>query len=76
MPRIEYVKQRFAKKVMAKIEQANAIIAEYDRQGFSLTLRQLYYQFVARGFLPNKQIEYKRLGSEIRVGSLTLSIRH
>lgn len=70
MPLIRYVEQRFAKKVMAKIEQANAIIAEYDRQGFSLTLRQLYYQFVARGFLPNKQIEYKRLGHAINAGRL------
>lgn len=70
MPRIQYVEQRFAKKVMAKIEQANAIIAEYQAQGFALTLRQLYYQFVARGFLPNKQLEYKRLGHAINAGRL------
>lgn len=28
-------------------------------------LRQLYYQFVARDLIPNKQTEYKRLGSVI-----------
>lgn len=50
---------------LAIIEKANEIIAEYDRQGFTLTLRQLYYQFVARALIPNKQSEYKRLGSII-----------
>ena len=34
---------------LAVIDQANAIIDEYEEQGFALTLRQLYYQFVARG---------------------------
>jgi hypothetical protein len=47
---------------MAIIEQANAIIAEFQAQGFVLTLRQLYYQFVSRDWIENKQSEYKRLG--------------
>lgn len=34
-------------------------------RAWCLTLRQLYYQFVARGMIPNKQTEYKRLGSVI-----------
>jgi hypothetical protein len=29
------------------VEQANTIIDEYLAQGFALTLRQLFYQFVA-----------------------------
>lgn len=45
------------------IRQANEIIAEYEAQGFVLTLRQLYYQFVQRNIIPNKLAEYKRLGS-------------
>lgn len=53
---------------LAIIEQANRIIADYQAQGFKLTLRQLYYQFVARDLLPNKQTEYKRLGSIIDNG--------
>lgn len=44
------------------IDQANAIIAEYQDQGFVLTTRQLYYQFVARGLIANTPAEYKRLG--------------
>ncbi|MBA3548819.1 MAG: hypothetical protein H0T76_20240 [Nannocystis sp.] len=47
------------------IQRANVIIAEYQARGFKLTLRQLYYQFVARDLLPNKQSEYKRLGGII-----------
>jgi hypothetical protein len=53
---------------LAVIEQANTIIAEFMAQGFVLTLRQLYYQFVARDLIENKQTEYKRLGTIIRDG--------
>lgn len=52
------------------IEQANEIIAEYIADGFSLTLRQLYYQFVARDLIPNQQAEYKKLGEILSRGRL------
>ena len=35
------------------IDQANAIIAQYLDQGLKLTLRQLFYQFVARALIEN-----------------------
>jgi hypothetical protein len=54
---------QFRPATLNVIDQANTIIAEYQRRGFKLTLRQLYYQFVSRDLLPNKQSEYKRLGS-------------
>lgn len=41
------------------------ICAEYARQGFDLTLRQLYYQFVSRDLLPNTQQSYNRLGAVV-----------
>lgn len=64
MPRIAYGPQkRWSPTARSVVATANAIIEEYAAQGFALTLRQLYYQFVARGFLANKQTEYKRLGS-------------
>lgn len=44
------------------IQQADTIIKEYQARGFTLTLRQLYYQFVSRDLIQNKQTEYKRLG--------------
>jgi len=52
------------------IENANAIIAEYTEQGYELTLRQLYYQFVARDLIPNTMKSYKNLGSVINDGRL------
>ena len=65
MAKITYVEKRFNKRTMALIEQANGIIEEYLDAGYDLTLRQLYYQFVARGLIPNRDIEYKKLGNAI-----------
>jgi hypothetical protein len=45
------------------IQIASQIAEEYAADGYDLTLRQLYYQFVARGYIANRQSEYKRLGS-------------
>ena len=47
------------------IARAIRICEAYERAGYNLTLRQLYYQFVARGWLPNNMQSYKRLGSII-----------
>lgn len=63
--KITYVEKNFRRSSLAMIAQAEEIIEEYMAQGYSLTLRQLYYQFVARDLLANKQSEYKRLGSII-----------
>ena len=52
------------------IDQANVIIDEYQQAGFTLTLRQLYYQFVSRGLIPNKQTEYDKLGAIVNDGRL------
>jgi hypothetical protein len=52
----------FRAKTMAMIDQANEILEEYAAQGFVLTLRQLYYQFVVRLVLANDDREYGRLG--------------
>lgn len=62
MPKIAYVPKKFNAEHTGIIQQANTIIAEYAAQGFDLTLRQLYYQFVARDLMPNTQKSYKRLG--------------
>lgn len=62
MPCELYIPRKFSASVMVTIDRANAIIVEYQKQGFTLTLRQLYYQFVARGLIPNSQKEYGKLG--------------
>jgi len=60
-----FVDKNFKDSSLTIISKANDIIEEYRAQGFILTLRQLYYQFVARALLPNTQQSYKRLGSII-----------
>ena len=63
MPKIQYEDKNFNAKTLATIEQAESIVVEYQAQGFSLTLRQLYYQFVARALIPNTERDYKRIGN-------------
>ena len=65
MPKIAYIDKNFAASSLAIIAQANEIIDEYQADDLKLTLRQLYYQFVSRDLIANKQTEYKRLGSII-----------
>lgn len=70
MPKIQYVEKRLSGKRLATIAKANSIIEEYRTQGFVLTLRQLFYQFVARDIIPNTQREYNLLGATINDGRL------
>lgn len=65
MPKIAYIDRNFREDSLALIAIANNIIDEYAEQDFLLTLRQLYYQMVARDIIPNSQKEYKRLGGII-----------
>ncbi len=65
MPKITYINKNFRSASMVIIGDANEIIDEYEAQGYSLTLRQLYYQFVARGLIENTVRSYKNLGGVI-----------
>jgi hypothetical protein len=84
MPKIQYETINFSDRSRAIIKQAESIVNEYKKQGFDLTLRQVYYQFVARDLLPkewadpttgstNNQKSYKKLGdivSDARMAGL------
>ncbi len=63
--KIKYVPKQFRQTSLDIIEVSNSIIVEYQEQGFDLTLRQLYYQMVARDLIANQQKEYDRLGKLI-----------
>lgn len=75
MPLICYEPKDFSPEKMDLIAKANLIIQEYNKQGFNLTLRQLYYQFVSRNLLPdswankagilNRPESYTKLGDLI-----------
>lgn len=70
MSKRKYKDIRFHGKSLETIERVNAIVAEYQAQGYELTLRQVYYQLVARGFIPNNERSYKNLGNLINDGRL------
>lgn len=57
MPKIAYLTKNFRAETLAIIAKANTVIADYMRQGFKLTLRQLYYQFIAKDLLPHSWID-------------------
>lgn len=76
MPLIQYQQFNFKPERLALIERAVEIIDDYRAQGYSLTLRQLYYQFVSRDAFPqtwadpatgstNNERSYDRLGTLI-----------
>jgi hypothetical protein len=67
---IQYSETNISEARLALIDTANEIIESYQQQGFTLTLRQLYYQHVARGLIPNSERSYKNLGNLINDGRM------
>ena len=70
MPKIQYKEIKFQKKSLDLIELVNQVVDEYSAQGYELTLRQAYYQLVARGYIPNNERSYKNIGNLINDGRL------
>ncbi len=70
MAKVKYKDIRFHDKSLETIERVNSIVDEYEAQGYELTLRQVYYQLVARGYIPNNERSYKNLGNLINDGRL------
>jgi hypothetical protein len=68
MPLIAYKADRLRDVSRTLVEQANVIIEDYADRGFTLTLRQLYYQFVTRNLLANNDKNYGKLGTAINLG--------
>jgi len=60
----------FKPDVLKTIATADNIITNYQQQGYRLTLRQLYYQFVSQNLITNEEKSYKRLASIISDGRL------
>lgn len=65
MPRLTYIDWKPNADTLAIIATADQIATSYAAQGYDLTLRQLYYQFIARALMPNTEQSYKRLGNII-----------
>jgi hypothetical protein len=71
MPLIEYEQRRFQRKRREIIDKVNLVLNEYAAQGYTLTCRQLYYQFVARGWVPENTLkQYNDLCTIVKLGRL------
>ena len=70
MSKETFIDVDFRGATLAMIDTANAVIEDYQAQGFRLTLRQLYYQLVSRNILPNTERSYKNLGNTLSKGRL------
>lgn len=57
-------------KSLALLLNANRILETFEEQGYKLTLRQLYYQLVAGGIIPNNLQSYNRIERIINRGRL------
>lgn len=66
-----YREINFRAESLRLIEKVNSIINEYQEMGYSLTLRQVYYQLVARDVIPNNERSYKNLGNLISDGRMS-----
>jgi len=53
----------FKRDALEIIERCNEILNEFAAQGIDLSLRGLYYRLVARGYIPNTDQSYKRIGN-------------
>lgn len=69
--KIEFVKKlRLSKPNIARLLQINSVLEDYARQGYKLTLRQLYYQLVTKNIIANKPEEYDKLGNLLTKGRM------
>jgi len=66
----QFITRRISLGTTQLIAAANTIISEYYERGYILTVRQVYYQFVARDLIPNEEKWYKRIVNVLNIGRL------
>lgn len=59
--RYQYQSFNFKPATLELINTMNEIVDDYTAQGYMLTVRQLYYQLVARAIIENTERSYKRV---------------
>lgn len=69
--KISYITKKLGSVTLQRIDLANTIIEEYQAKGFKLTVRQIYYQFVARGLIANELRSYKLVANALEKGRMT-----
>lgn len=61
----KFVNKRFSNENLNLIKICDGILSEYRAQGYRLSLRQLYYQLVARDHVENNLKSYSRVGNVV-----------
>jgi hypothetical protein len=61
--REQFIEWRPQRKTLQLVDTITSICEELDAQGYELTVRQLYYQLVARDIIPNNFKSYKQIVS-------------
>lgn len=61
--REEFIPKKFNADSAKMINRINDILTEYAKQGYDLSLRQLYYQLVSKNLVPNTERSYKNIGN-------------
>lgn len=56
-----YINKKFKPQSMDMIATISSILNEYIKAGYAITVRSLYYQMVAREYIPNNERSYKML---------------
>lgn len=70
MGKVCYTPKNFSKANASLVAYMNALIRSYQEEGYVLTVRQLYYQLVARDMIANTLQEYKRIAGIINDAKL------
>lgn len=68
--KIKYREIKMGTKNRDKLGKINSIIEKYQKDGYVLTLRQLYYQLVIENAIPNKASEYQKLSVLLKEGRM------
>lgn len=65
-----YTDRKFKAERLALIGHVNEMVEKYEKQGLTLTVRQIYYQFVTMNLVPNKLSSYNKVQSVINDGRM------
>jgi len=69
--KIKYEDHRFQKKNLDLLQHIDRIINSYNDQGFTLTVRQCYYQLVSENKIENVEKNYDRIVNLLKNGRLS-----
>lgn len=70
-----YKEQRFSRDNEDLIWTCNSLIRQFQGEGYTLSVRQLYYQLVARDVVPNTLQSYKRVADVLNNARMAGMVR-